>query len=643
MLGEIMEKEQRNVLIRIIVSAVLLIALLITPINNEILRLVCFLVPYLIIGYDVLFEAVEGIFKGELLDENFLMTVATIGAIVIAFTRSGSYTEAVFVMLFYKVGELFEDIAVDKSRSSITALMDIRPDSANLKTDDGIKTVSPDTVEVGSLTVVSAGEKIALDGVVVEGSTSLNTSALTGESIPRDVSVGDEVFSGSVNLSSTITVKTTKPFGASTASKILDLVENAAQKKAKSEQFITRFARVYTPVVCVLALMIAVLPPVILMLTSKDAQWSEWIYRALTFLVISCPCALVISIPLSFFGGIGAASRKGVLVKGSVYLENLSKTGTVVFDKTGTLTKGEFEVNEIIPVNGFDKGEVLRYAAYAEAYSSHPISTSIKNAYGEDIDEGAVSSVKEVSGKGVTAIVDGKNIAVGNFALMQDVGAMADQIDSVKTVVYLAVDGVYAGCITISDTLKDGAKEAIEQLKKQGVTNTVMLSGDKAEVAKEIAAEIGINSAYGGLLPQDKVETVEQLLQQKSKNEMLAFVGDGINDAPVLTRADLGIAMGALGSDAAIEAADIVLMDDDPRSISKAITISKKCIKIVYENIGFAIGVKVLCLLLGALGIANMWLAIFADVGVMVLAVLNAIRCLKIRNSELMLLATLGQ
>ena len=629
-----MEKEQRNVLIRIIVSAVSLIALLIIPINNEILRLVCFLVPYLIIGYDVLWEAVEGIFKGELLDENFLMTVATIGAIVIAFTRSGSYTEAVFVMLFYKVGELFEDIAVDKSRSSITALMDIRPDSANLKTDDGIKTVSPDTVEVGSLTVVSAGEKIALDGVVVEGSTSLNTSALTGESIPRDVSVGDEVFSGSVNLSSTITVKTTKPFGASTASKILDLVENAAQKKAKSEQFITRFARVYTPVVCALALMIAVIPPVVLMLTSKDAQWSEWIYRALTFLVISCPCALVISIPLSFFGGIGAASRKGVLVKGSAYLENLSKTKTVVFDKTGTLTKGEFTVNEIIPANGFTDDELLRYAAYTEAYSSHPISKSLKSAYGKDIDESVISSVKEHSGKGVTADIDGKSVAAGNLGLMEIAGADANAVDTAKTVVYVAVDGVYAGCITISDTLKDGAKEAIDLLKKQGVTNTVMLSGDKVEVAKEIAAEIGINSAYGGLLPQDKVETVEQLLQQKSKNEMLAFVGDGINDAPVLTRADLGIAMGALGSDAAIEAADIVLMDDDPRSISKAITISKKCLRIVYENIGFAIGVKVLCLLLGALGIANMWLAIFADVGVMVLAVLNAIRCLKIRNSE---------
>ena len=604
----------------------LLIGLLFIPFTNEWLRFVCFMAPYLIIGYDILLKAVKGVFRGQVFDENFLMAVATVGAVVLALTRGESYTEAVAVMLFYQLGELFQSVAVGKSRRNIAALMDIRPDVAVVETADGQEEVFPDEVAVGSVILVSAGEKIPIDGVVIEGESMVNTAALTGESVPRRAAVGDEVISGCINESGLLRIRTTKPFGESTVSKILDLVENSAMKKAKSEQFITKFARYYTPAVCGAALLLAVLPPAVSLLLGKNADWGEWIYRALTFLVISCPCALVISIPLSFFGGIGKASREGVLVKGSVYLEELSGTKCVVFDKTGTMTKGVFEVSEILS-EGVDKDELLRLTAYAEAYSTHPISASIRAAFGSEIDLAKVQEVQEISGHGVTALVNGVRVAAGNSKLMEKIGAACVVTELPGTVVYVALDGVYAGCILINDTIKDGAVESIDLLRRNGVNKAVMLTGDRKAAAESVAKTLGVDEVHSELLPADKVAVVEQLLA--TTDGRLAFVGDGINDAPVLTRADIGIAMGALGSDAAIEAADIVLMDDDPRSISKAIGISRKCLRIVHENIWFALGVKGICLVLGALGIANMWLAIFADVGVMVLAVINAVRCLK--------------
>ena len=616
------------VLARIIIAAVMLIGLHFVPFNSEVLRLICFLVPYLIVGYDVLLEAAEGIIKGEVFDECFLMAVATVGAVVIAFTRGESYNEAVFVMLFYQFGEFLTDKALDKSRRHITDLMDIRPDKAVVETESGHKTVHPDEVAVGSIILVAAGEKVPLDGVVIEGESMLNTAALTGESVPRRVSAGDEIMSGCINENGLLRIKTTKPFGDSTVSKILDLVENAAEKKAKSEKFITKFAHYYTPAVCFGALALAVIPPLVSMAVGSSANWGEWVYRALTFLVISCPCALVISIPLSFFGGIGAAGRNGVLIKGSSYLEQLAKTKTVVFDKTGTMTEGVFEVQDV-ECSDFDSERIIELAAHAEAHSSHPISISLKEAYGKAVDPSRVSEVNEISGKGVTAKVDGVQVAVGNAKLMDEIGADYTATDKAGTAVYVAADGKFAGCIIINDKIKTTAKNAIERLRACGVNKTVMLTGDRDAAAQSVASELGVDAVYSELMPDDKVKKVEQLLGEKQKNEALAFVGDGINDAPVLMRSDIGIAMGALGSDAAIEAADIVLMDDDPRSIAKAIGISRRCLRIVYENIVFALGVKAVCLLLGALGIANMWVAIFADVGVMLLAVLNALRCLK--------------
>ncbi|MBR2279247.1 MAG: cadmium-translocating P-type ATPase [Eubacterium sp.] len=624
-----MTRKQRKVLIRIITSAVLLIALLFVPFKNEYLRFACFMAPYLIIGYDILIKAVKGIFRGQVFDENFLMAIATVGAVAIAFTRGESYTEAVAVMLFYQLGELFQSYAVGKSRKSIAALMDIRPDTAVIETPDGQNTVSPDEVEIGSVIIVAAGEKVPIDGVVIEGESMLNTAALTGESVPQRVTVGSEVMSGCINENGLLRIKTTKPFGESTASKILDLVENSATKKAKSEQFITKFARYYTPAVCIGALVLGIVPPLVMLVLGKNADWGEWIYRALTFLVISCPCALVISIPLSFFGGIGSASRQGVLVKGSSYLEMLSKAKTVVFDKTGTMTEGVFEVQDIECAADISSERILELAALAEAHSSHPISISLKKAYSAEVDTDRISDVNEISGKGVTATVDGVAVAVGNGKLMQHIGVDYKSTSAVGTAVYVAADGVFAGCIIINDKIKLTAKTAIEELRSLGVTKTVMLTGDRDNAAQVVAKELGVDECYSELLPADKVAKVEELLASKQKNDTLAFVGDGINDAPVLMRSDIGIAMGALGSDAAIEAADVVLMDDNPQSISKAIAISRKCLRIVYENIGFALGVKAVCLLLGALGIANMWLAIFADVGVMIIAVLNAIRCLK--------------
>ncbi|MBQ8980591.1 MAG: cadmium-translocating P-type ATPase [Eubacterium sp.] len=624
-----MTRKQRKVLIRIITSAVLLIALLFVPFKNEYLRFACFMAPYLIIGYDILIKAVKGIFRGQVFDENFLMAIATVGAVAIAFTRGESYTEAVAVMLFYQLGELFQSYAVGKSRKSIAALMDIRPDTAVIETPDGQNTVSPDEVEIGSVIIVAAGEKVPIDGIVIEGESMLNTAALTGESVPQRVTVGSEVMSGCINENGLLRIKTTKPFGESTASKILDLVENSATKKAKSEQFITKFARYYTPAVCIGALVLGIVPPLVMLVLGKNADWGEWIYRALTFLVISCPCALVISIPLSFFGGIGSASRQGVLVKGSSYLEMLSKAKTVVFDKTGTMTEGVFEVQDIECAADISSERILELAALAEAHSSHPISISLKKAYSAEVDTDRISDVNEISGKGVTATVDGVAVAVGNGKLMQHIGVDYKSTSAVGTAVYVAADGVFAGCIIINDKIKLTAKTAIEELRSLGVTKTVMLTGDRDNAAQVVAKELGVDECYSELLPADKVAKVEELLASKQKNDTLAFVGDGINDAPVLMRSDIGIAMGALGSDAAIEAADVVLMDDNPQSISKAIAISRKCLRIVYENIGFALGVKAVCLLLGALGIANMWLAIFADVGVMIIAVLNAIRCLK--------------
>ena len=623
-----MTKKQKKVLIRIIVAAILLVILHFVPLEGMWLGLL-YLIPYAVIGYDILRKAVLGIMHGEVFDENFLMAVATVGAMGL-----GEYSEGVAVMLFYQIGELFQAVAVGKSRQNISALMDIRPDYANIEAEDGsLEQVDPDDVEIGTVIVVRPGEKVPIDGVVVEGTSTLNTSALTGESVPREITVDQDVISGCVNLTGLLKIRTTKEFGESTVSKILDLVENSSMKKSKSENFITKFARYYTPAVCYSALALAILPPVINLIMGNPAAWSTWIIRALTFLVISCPCALVISIPLSFFGGIGAASACGILVKGSNYLEALSETKYVVFDKTGTLTKGVFDVTGIYPGQGFTEEELLEYAAYAESYSSHPISKSLKNAYGKELDASNVSDVEEISGHGVTAKVNGRQVAAGNAKLMKSLNLVYTENTGVGTVVHVAVDGKYAGYILISDVIKDGAKEAIASLKNSGVKKCVMLTGDSKTVAEHVTGELKLDEVHSELLPADKVSCVEKLLQEKGAKEKLAFVGDGINDAPVLSRADIGIAMGALGSDAAIEAADVVLMDDNPAKIALAMRISRKCLRIVYENIVFALAVKAICLILGALGIANMWVAIFADVGVMVLAVLNAIRCLRIKNN----------
>lgn len=621
-----MNKKQKKVLIRIIAAVVLLIALAFVPAEGW-LQFALYMIPYLVIGYDILKKAVKGILNRQVFDENFLMAVATIGAIAL-----GDYKEGVAVMLFYQIGELFQSYAVGKSRRNISELMDIRPDYANVEQDGELVQVDPDEVEIGTVILVKPGEKIPIDGIVVEGASSLNTSALTGESLPREAKEGDEVISGCINMTGLLKIRTTKEFGESTVSKILELVENSSSRKSRSENFISKFARIYTPAVCYGAVALAFLPPIVRMVfMGLPAEFGTWIYRALTFLVISCPCALVISIPLSFFAGIGGASKEGVLVKGSNYLETLSQTKYVVFDKTGTMTQGVFEVSGIYPA-ALSKEEVVEYAACAESYSSHPISKSLQKAYGKEIDKNRVTEVKEISGKGVTAQVDGRLVAAGNGKLMDQLGVPYTVCNEVGTLVYVAVDGRFAGCILISDLLKPHAKEAIAALKNAGVTRTVMLTGDTKRVADAVAAELGIHEVCSELLPADKVSKVEELLARKSGKEKLAFVGDGINDAPVLSRADIGIAMGALGSDAAIEAADIVLMDDDPLKIAKAIRISRKCIRIVYENIYFAIGIKVICLILGALGIANMWAAIFADVGVMVIAVLNAIRALFVKR-----------
>ena len=621
-----MNKKQKKVLIRIIAAVVLLIALAFVPAEGW-LQFALYMLPYLVIGYDILKKAVKGILNRQVFDENFLMAVATIGAIAL-----GDYKEGVAVMLFYQIGELFQSYAVGKSRRNISELMDIRPDYANVEQDGELVQVDPDEVEIGTVILVKPGEKIPIDGIVVEGASSLNTSALTGESLPREAKEGDEVISGCINMTGLLKIRTTKEFGESTVSKILELGENSSSRKSRSENFISKFARIYTPAVCYGAVALALIPPIVRMVfMGLPADFGTWIYRALTFLVISCPCALVISIPLSFFAGIGGASKEGVLVKGSNYLETLSQTKYVVFDKTGTMTQGVFEVSGIYPA-ALSKEEVVEYAACAESYSSHPISKSLQKAYGKEIDKNRVTEVKEISGKGVTAQVDGRLVAAGNGKLMDQLGVPYTVCNEVGTLVYVAVDGRFAGCILISDLLKPHAKEAIAALKNAGVTRTVMLTGDTKRVADAVAAELGIHEVCSELLPADKVSKVEELLARKSGKEKLAFVGDGINDAPVLSRADIGIAMGALGSDAAIEAADIVLMDDDPLKIAKAIRISRKCIRIVYENIYFAIGIKVICLILGALGIANMWAAIFADVGVMVIAVLNAIRALFVKR-----------
>lgn len=619
-------------LIRILISAALLIALSFAPVTG-IARFVLYLVPYLIIGYDILLKAFKGIKNRQMFDENFLMAVATVGAIAIAlYEQSGDYTEAIAVMLFYQIGELFQSYAVGKSRRNISELMDIRPDYANVEQDGKLEKVDPDEVEIGSVIVVQPGEKVPIDGVILEGSSTLNTSALTGESIPREAAAGDEIISGCINMTGLLKVKTTKEFGESTVSRILDLVENASSRKSRSEEFISRFARIYTPAVCYAALALAFLPPLVRMIgMGLAADWDIWIYRALTFLVISCPCALVISIPLSFFAGIGGASNAGVLVKGSNYLETLSQTKIVVFDKTGTLTRGVFEVNGIHH-NEMEDEKLIEYAALAESASSHPISRSIQKAYGKEIDRSRVTDIREISGNGVLAKVDGHEVAAGNDKLMERLGIEYIGCHLVGTIIHVAVDGTYAGHIVISDVLKPHSKEAVRELKTAGVQKTVMLTGDIRRVAEQVAGELGLDAVYSELLPADKVEKVEALLASKPEKEKMAFVGDGINDAPVLGRADIGIAMGAMGSDAAIEAADVVLMDDDPMKISKAIKISRKCLRIVYQNIVFAIGVKLICLLLGALGIANMWLAIFADVGVMIIAVLNAIRALFVKN-----------
>lgn len=622
-----MNKKQKKVFTRIIVAAVLMVVLSLLPIDGW-LKFVLFMIPYLVIGHDILLKAWKGILNRQVFDENFLMAVATIGAILL-----GDYKEGVAVMLFYQIGELFQSYAVGKSRRNISELMDIRPDYANIEKEDGtLEQVDPDEVGIGSVIVVQPGEKVPIDGVIEEGRTSLNTSALTGESLPREAGVGDEVISGCINMSGVLKIRTTKEFGESTVSKILDMVENASSKKSRSENFISKFAKYYTPAVCYGALALAILPPLVrLLFLGMTPEWGDWVMRALTFLVISCPCALVISIPLSFFAGIGGASNAGVLVKGSNYLETLSETKYVVFDKTGTMTQGVFEVSGVHH-SSMDTEKLLEYAALAECHSSHPISKSLQKAYGKPLDPGRVTEVEEISGNGVTAKVDGVRVAAGNSKLMEKLGVDCMECHSVGTVVHMAVDGKYAGHILISDQIKPHAKEAIAALKKCGVKKTIMLTGDRREAARQVAEELGIDEVHSELLPGDKVAQVEKLLDEKGEKEKLAFVGDGINDAPVLSRADIGIAMGALGSDAAIEAADIVLMDDDPLKISKAIRISRKCLRIVYENIYFAIGVKVICLILGALGIANMWAAIFADVGVMIIAVLNAIRALNVKK-----------
>ena len=627
-----MNKKQKKMMTRIIIAAVLLVVLHFIPITG-IPRFICYLAIYLEIGYDILKKAFKGICNRQVFDENFLMALATVGAFGLAvYEKSGDYNEAIAVMLFYQIGELFQSYAVGKSRRNISELMDIRPDYANIEKDGKLEQVDPDEVEIGSVIVVQPGEKVPIDGVIIEGSTTLNTSALTGESLPRNAKPGDEIISGCINMTGVLRIRTTKEFGESTVSRILELVENSSSRKSRSENFISKFARYYTPAVCYGALALALLPPIAnLLFLHNPAQWGQWVYRALTFLVISCPCALVISIPLSFFAGIGGASNAGVLVKGSNYLETLAQTKYVVFDKTGTLTKGVFEVAGVHH-NTMEEAKILEYAALAESFSTHPISRSLKTAYGKEIDQNRVTDVEEISGNGVTAKVDGVSVAVGNAKLMKRIGVEAVECHQVGTVIHVAINGAYAGHILIADVPKPTSKEAIANLKKHGIKETVMLTGDIDKVAQQVAGELGVDRVYSELLPSDKVTKVEELLAKKTAKEKLTFVGDGINDAPVLSRADIGIAMGALGSDAAIEAADVVLMDDDPQKIVKAIRIAKKCMRIVYENIYFAIGIKVICLILGAVGIANMWVAIFADVGVMVIAVLNAIRTLFVKK-----------
>ena len=624
-----MNKKQKKVLYRILLSLVFMIGIMILTSYvslNLYIEVILYLIPYFIIGYDILRKAIKGILKRQVFDENFLMAVATVGAMCL-----GEFLEGVAVMLFYQIGELFQSVAVGKSRRNIAALMDIRPDYANIVVDGKIQKVDPDEVEIGSEIIVNPGEKVPIDGIIVEGNTTFNTSALTGESVPRDAHCGDEVISGFINMTGEIKVKTTKEFGESTVSKILDLVENSSMKKSRSENFITKFARYYTPAVCYSALALAIIPPVVLMLMGKDASWGDWIIRALTFLVISCPCALVISIPLSFFGGIGCASTKGILVKGSNYLEALASAKYIVFDKTGTLTKGVFEVTHIDPTDNYDQQQLLYYAAHVEMASSHPISLSLQKAYGQSLDRDAVHNIEEIAGHGIRGTVHGHDVYAGNEKLMNKIGVDIMEKHPEGTVVYMAIDHQYAGCIVISDVIKETSKAAIQSLKSQGIKETIMLTGDTKQTATKVAEEIGIDRVYSELLPADKVEKVEEILQNKGVKEKVAFVGDGINDAPVLSRVDIGIAMGALGSDAAIEAADIVLMDDDPAKISLAMKISLKTLRIVKENIVFALAVKFICLILGAFGIANMWLAIFADVGVMVIAVINATRALRIR------------
>ncbi len=627
-----MNKKQKKMLTRIIIALIMLIALYFIPVTG-IVRLVCYLVVYGIIGYDILKKALKGIQNRRVFDENFLMAIATVGAFALAiYEKSGDYNEAIAVMLFYQIGELFQSYAVGKSRRNISALMDIRPDYANIERNGTLEKVDPDEVEIGSVIVVQPGEKVPIDGIVVDGNSSLNTSALTGESIPRDAKEGDEIISGCINMTGVLKVQTTKEFGESTVSKILELVENSSSRKSRSENFISRFAKVYTPFVCYSAVALAVIPPVVrLLFMGVDPMWGTWIYRALAFLVTSCPCALVVSVPLSFFAGIGGASREGILVKGSNYLETLSQTKYVVFDKTGTLTQGVFEVSGVHH-NKIEEAQILEYAALAECASSHPISKSLQRAYGKEIDRDRVSDIEEISGHGIVATVDGKRVAAGNSKLMKKLGVAYQDCHSIGTIVHIAIDGEYAGHIVISDIVKKHSKEAIAALKKAGVEKTIMLTGDTKRVADSVAASLGIDEVHSELLPSDKVAKVEELLGRKSEKAKLAFVGDGINDAPVLTRADIGIAMGAMGSDAAIEAADIVLMDDEPMQIAKAIKISRKCVGIVYQNIIFALFIKFACLVLVALGVANMWWAIFADVGVMVLAVLNAIRALQVKN-----------
>ena len=621
-----MNKKQKKMLTRILIAAIMVAALSLVPVQGY-LRAVLYMIPYLVIGYDILLKAWKGIRNRQVFDENFLMAVATVGAICL-----GDFKEGTAVMLFYQIGELFQSYAVGKSRRNISELMDIRPDYANVERNGSLDKVDPDEVEIGSIIVVQPGEKVPIDGIITEGKTTLNTSALTGESLPRDAKEGDEIISGCINMTGVLKIRTTREFGESTVSKILDLVENSSSRKSRSENFISKFARYYTPVVCYSALALAILPPLVrLMLMGLDPQWGDWVYRALTFLVISCPCALVISIPLSFFAGIGGASNAGVLVKGSNYMETLAQTRYVVFDKTGTLTKGVFEVCGVHH-NVMEDHKILEYAALAECSSSHPISRSLQRAYGKEIDRTRVEDIEEISGNGVTARVDGIPVAVGNSRLMERLGVAFKECHQVGTIVHVAIDGSYAGHILIADVLKPTAKAAVAELKKSGIRETVMLTGDIDRVAQQAAAETGVDRVYSELLPADKVTKVEELLEKKNPREKLAFVGDGINDAPVLSRADIGIAMGALGSDAAIEAADVVLMDDDPLKVVKAVRIAKKCMRIVYQNIYFAIGIKILCLLLGAVGIANMWIAIFADVGVMVIAVLNAIRALFVKK-----------